>query len=271
MDTQADLEPDLVLSNHRGAITDLATGPSTNPETNLCVSSSKDKTCIIWNYQSGQVLRTLLFTSPLSCISLDPTARAMAAATESGEIFKVDFFGDKPILGSSATEQASIVMQIDSPVGRIDEEVGATNCIALSLDGTYLLSGHAKGKMMRWTLRRGDYPTEIANLNASITNIEFVPRMPAQRPTRIHAVVKPNLTQRKYTHQCQLDGSLTGDSRFSRMLNAEGFPADELEGAISSFAQSSMSRNGPGEEPSRTDVSGDSDLLRATLNQLLAR
>ena len=191
-ETQSELEPGRVLSNHRGAITDLSVGPSTNPETNLCVSASRDKTCIIWNYETGQVLRTLLFPGALLCTALDPTARALTAMVDTGDFFCIEFFGDEPILGSQATEQASIVMQVDSPVGNVNEEAGPASCMAMSYDGTCVITGHAKGRIMRWSLREAEYPTELANLNASVTNLVFVPRTAARTTATQQNVIKPS-------------------------------------------------------------------------------
>ena len=201
-------EPDLTLSNHRGAITDLAVGPGTNAETNLCVSASKDKTCILWNYQSGQVLRTLLFPAAPLCISLDPCARALFVAGEDGGLYLVELFGDKPLLGSRSAELASILVQVNAPLGVADDDAGSPSCLALNYDGTAVFTGHTKGKILRWSLTDNAHPTEVANLNASVTNVVFEPLMPEDKPCRTATVVKPNQTKRQYTFTTQLDGHL---------------------------------------------------------------
>lgn len=264
LDSQAELEPEQVLSNHRGAISSLAVSPSTNPETNFCVSASKDKTCIIWNYQTGQVLRTLLFPTAPLCVALDPASRALTAVCESGDLFCVELFGDEPILGSQAKEQSSIVMQVNSPLGNANDEAGAANCIAMNYDGTYVLTGHAKGKIMRWTLREAEYPTEVASLNASVTNLAFIPRTtgklaPVQKP-----VIKPHASQRKYNLTTQIEANRSSESRFSRLSSGEGFSSDVLKEAIASFME---------KEKKNGDVAGtyDDEALRAIMSDLLAR
>lgn len=273
LDIQTELEPEQVLSNHRGAITDLSVSPSTNSETNLCVSASKDKTCIVWNYHTGQVLRTLLFPAVPQCIALDPTARALTVFTESGDFSCVDFFGDEPILGSQAAEQASIVMQVDSPLGNVQDEAGPANCIAMSYDGTCVLSGHAKGKVMRWSLREGEHPIELAGLNASVSNIVFVPRTMSRTVATQQAVMKPHVVQRKYNLTTQLGSELQPETRFSRLSSGEGFSADVLEEAIASFSASQDAKNEvqPGEVQEGSSGAYDDTVLRATMNQLLAR
>lgn len=272
-ETQTELEPEQILSNHRGAITGLSVGPSSNPETNVCVSASKDKTCIVWNYHTGQVLRTLLFPAAPLCIALDPTARALTAISESGDFFCVEFFGDEPLLGSQASEQASIVMQVDSPLGNVQDEAGAANCMAISYDGTCVISGHAKGKVMRWSLREAEHPTELASLNASVTNLVFLPRTTSRSVAAQQAVIKPNTNQRKYNLTTQLGMETQEESRYMRMASGEGFSAGVLEEAIASFLLQKDGRSGAQHGESNGAGSGayDDSALRATMDQLLAR
>lgn len=242
-DSHAELEPELVLSNHRGAVTDLVVGPGTNIHTNVCVSASRDKTCIVWNYQTGQILRTLLFPTAPLCVGLDPGARAVMAATEGGSLFVVELFGESPLLGSRANDPASIVVQVTEPVGIAEEEMGETQCLAVSYDGTTLLTGHARGKILRWTLAKGSHPTELAYANASVTNIAFTPILSNEKRLLPNTVVKPLHNQRQYVLSAQLKQGLTKETRFDRMLNAQGFPSDILENAIASFSSDELPYN----------------------------
>ncbi|KAJ6446921.1 WD domain-containing protein [Purpureocillium lavendulum] len=228
-------EPDLTLSNHRAAITDLVVGPSTNAETSLCVSASKDKTCILWNYRTGQVLRTLLFPAAPLCVALDPCARSVFVTTDDRSFYLVELFGDKPLLGSRSAELASIVVQVDSPLGVADEDAGVASCLAVNYDGTSVFTGHAKGKILRWSLVDNSYPSEMANLNASVSNLVFIPPIAENKLTRPATVVKPNQTQRQYTFTAQLEGDL-GDSHFRSILSSTGVEGRTLENAIASLS-----------------------------------
>ncbi|KAF1729537.1 Pre-rRNA-processing protein crb3/ipi3 [Beauveria bassiana] len=228
-------EPDLTLSNHRGAITSLVVAPGDNAETSLCVSSSKDKTCIIWNYQTGQVLRTLLFPSIPLCATLDPCARALVVAAEDGSVFLVEFFGDKPLLGSRSAELSSIVVQVDSPLGVADADAGLATCLALNYNGTTLITGHTKGKILKWNLTDNSHPAELANLNASVTNLAFVPLLASQQSHQTPTVVKPNQSQRQYTLSAQISGKSEA-TRFSEMMNTPGFSDDTITRALQAFA-----------------------------------
>ncbi|CAG7561264.1 unnamed protein product [Fusarium equiseti] len=236
LDTQLDQEPDQTLSNHRGAITSLTVGPGTNSETSICVSASKDKTCIIWNYQTGQLLRTVLFPTFPLCARLDPSARALFVSSEAGAVYLVELFGgDKPLLGSRSTELPSIVVQVNSPLAVSDPELGQPSCLALTYDGTSILSGHTKGKILRWTLAENAHSTEVANLNASVTNLCFIPPLSAEQPTKAVSIVKPNLSQNRYNFTAQLMTDLGEKTRLDHLLETNGVPSESLETAIASM------------------------------------
>ncbi|KAF5005671.1 hypothetical protein FDECE_7905 [Fusarium decemcellulare] len=237
LDVQAEHEPDLTLSNHRGAITSLAVGPGTNTETSICVSASKDKTCIIWNYQTGQLLRTLLFPTFPLCARLDPSARALFVSSEDGAVYLIELFGgEKPVLGSRSTELSSIVVQVNAPLAVSDPEAGQPSCIALTYDGTSILSGHTHGRIFRWSLAENAHPTEVANLNAAVTNLCFVPPLSAEEPTKALSIVKPNQNLKRYNFTAQLTTDLGEESRLSHMLATNGFTSQSLETAISSVS-----------------------------------
>ncbi|KAG7420691.1 WD40-repeat-containing domain protein [Fusarium sp. MPI-SDFR-AT-0072] len=235
LDAQTEQEPDLTLSNHRGAITSLTVGPGTNPETSICVSASKDKTCIIWNYQTGQLLRTLLFSDFPLCARLDPSARALFVSSEAGAVYLVELFGgDKPLLGSRSTELPSIVVQINTPLAVSDPEVGQPSCLALTYDGTSILSGHTKGKILRWSLAENGHPTDVANLNASVTNLCFIPPLSTEQPTKTVSIVKPNQSLKRYNFTAQLTTDLGEHTKLDQLLETNGIPSETLETAISS-------------------------------------
>ncbi|KAG6121568.1 hypothetical protein E4U14_001653 [Claviceps sp. LM454 group G7] len=234
----AEQEPDLTLSNHRGAVVDLLVAPSTNPETSLCVSASTDKTCILWNYHSGQVLRTLLFPSAPLCAALDASSRALFVCAEDGGLYLVELFGDKPLIGSRSAELASIVVQVSAPLGVTDKEDGPATCLSVSYDGTSVLTGHTRGKIQRWNLLDNSHPTELANLNAAVTNLVPVPLLPSDKRCKAVNVVKPNHNQRQYSITTQLEGDTQRPSRINQGLESIGLPQDIYEDAMISFMAS---------------------------------
>ncbi|KAI0897397.1 putative ribosomal assembly complex component Ipi3 [Annulohypoxylon nitens] len=235
LDPTIEHEPRETLSNHRAAITSLAVGQSVNPDTNICVSASKDKSCIVWNYQLGIALRTLLFPSSPLCLSLDPCARAIYVSSDDGSLYAIDLFAEKALLGPQSAEESSTAIQVSSAFGAAPQEAGPATCVALSYDGTILLTGHPRGQIQRWDLSSRADSTELANLNASVTNIVFVSPLPSPRPTKPVNVIKPFLGSRSYDFTSQLDSDMVEDTRFSKMLKSNGLPQDVLEQAILAF------------------------------------
>ncbi len=246
LDAEADLEPARTLSHHRAAVTALAVGPGAHPDTSLCVSASRDKTCILWNYQTGVALRTLLFPTFPLCVCLDAAARVLCLSMSDGAIYLVELFGEKPLLGSRSGEVTSTVVQIAAPFGVAPSDAGPAACLALSYDGTVLLSGHPRGQVLQWSLSDNSLPVELANLNAAVTNLQFVsPFSAAAQPSlRVQTVVKPSQADRKYTITAQFASDLAAETRLRPMLELAGFPQDVLEHAISSLHQPSAGSAG---------------------------
>lgn len=236
LDSAAEHEPLRSLSNHRAAITGLSLSPSVSADTNFCVSASKDKSCIIWNYQTGDALRTLLLPSFPLCVSLDPSSRAMCVSCEDGSLYLAEFFAEKPVLGPES-EEASTVVQVSSPFGATQPDVGPASCLSLSYDGTMLLTGHPKGQIMKWDIAENKSPVELANLNAAVTNIAFVSPFPAEKPTKTVNIVKPSQAERAYTFTAQFDTFQASATRLDSLVTASGFPREAMESAIAAFYQ----------------------------------
>ncbi|KAI1500645.1 WD40-repeat-containing domain protein [Biscogniauxia marginata] len=237
LDSTIEHEPQETLANHRAAITSLAVGHSVNPDTNICISASKDKSCIVWNYQLGVALRTFLLPSSPLCLSLDPCGRAIYVSSEDGSLYAIELFAEKALLGPQSAEESSTAVQVSSAFAAAPQEAGPASCLGLSYDGSILISGHSRGQVLRWDLSSRADSTELANLNASVTNIIFVSPLSSPRPTKPVAVVKPFLGSRSYNFTSQLDTNMVEDTRFSKMLGSNGIPTDTLEQAILAFQE----------------------------------
>lgn len=236
LDCPTEHKPELTLSHHRGAINSLMVSQSTTQEASICVSASRDKTCIIWDYRSGHVLRTLLFSTVPLCAALDPCTRALFVGGEDNGIYFVELFGDKPLLGPDSAEPASIVVQVGSPLGFTDSDFGQPSCLAVNYDASVILTGHSKGRIVRWSLADTGHPVELANLNASVTNLVFLPILARDTLIQPDAIVKPNQT----TSRCSLSGRIRRDhnqqSRLVQMLYTPGFSATTIHEALLSMS-----------------------------------
>ncbi|KAG0650364.1 Pre-rRNA-processing crb3 ipi3 [Hyphodiscus hymeniophilus] len=229
-------EPLRTLSNHRAAITALVMGHSAST-TNICVSASKDNTVIVWNYHSGDLLRTFLLPSTPLCLALDPCDRGVFVGFEDGSIQILEFLQRDSVLNPLFdTRLQNTPLQITLPPWTAPSDVGAAHCMGLSYDGTSLLSGHASGKIAQWDAGRKAFSAEITDLNAPVTNILMQFPFPERRMTKLSTVVKPKLGENAYTFTAQLSGSI-GSNTFARVLEDPGFPADMLEDAISRLSR----------------------------------
>ncbi|PBP24455.1 Pro-kumamolisin [Diplocarpon rosae] len=222
------------LSNHRAAITNLATGHSASA-TNICVSASRDNTVIVWDYLSGDLLRTFLLPSTPLCLALDPCDRAAYIGFEDASLQVIEFLsGDSTRNSLYDRSLQSTPVQVTLPPWTSQVDSGPTLCLGLSYDGTCLLSGHASGKIIQWDVPRRAFTAELADLNAPVTNLLMMPVFPSKKMTRALTVVKPRLGQSSYTFTAQLTGSLKSANDYA--AQSRGFPPDMLERAIQSFS-----------------------------------
>ncbi|KAL3419952.1 Pre-rRNA-processing protein crb3/ipi3 [Phlyctema vagabunda] len=239
-------EPLRTLSNHRAAITSVVIGHSAST-TNICVSASKDNTCIVWDYLSATLLRTFLLPTTPLCLALDPCDRAVYVGFEGGSLQQIDFSSTAAALNPlyDAKLQDTPVQVTKSP-WTASFEAGAAHCIGLSFDGTTLLCGHASGKISRWDTAQGQQiGGELADLNAPVTNLIMLSPFPEPRNIKALTIVKPKLGEGPYILTAQFNGRLSkGPTPFDVAVQGAGFPAGMLESAISNFSQSTTTSGG---------------------------
>jgi pre-rRNA-processing protein IPI3 len=230
-------EPLRSLSNHRAAVTAVTMGHSSSG-TNICISAAKDQTCIVWNYQTGDLLRTFLLPSTPLCLTLDPCDRAIYVGFEDGTIRSIDLFEPTSTVNTlydRSLQNTPVQVSSDSFTGA-PAEIGAVYCIGLSYDGTVLLSGHASGKVLKWDAGPQKFSAELIDLNAPVTNLIMLSPFPKKLATKAVTVVKPRLGEGEYSFTAQLVGNL-GDSEFEKALRTPGVPAHMLEAAILEFSR----------------------------------
>jgi pre-rRNA-processing protein IPI3 len=245
-------EPLRSLSNHRAAITSLGMGHSAD-NTNICVSASKDNTVIIWNYHTGDLLRTFLLPSTPLCLALDPCDRGVYVGFDDGSLQLIEFIQTSSAINPLYdTSLQNTPVQITLPPWTVpsDAEPSAAHCLGISYDGTYLISGHASGKVLLWDVGSRSFSKEIADLNSPVTNLLMLSPFPAKMMTKASTVVKPKLAEGNYTFTAQLTGNPASNS-FNRALTTSGFPSDILQDAISRLSN-----------PTVTSSSGDDKLRK---------
>jgi hypothetical protein len=233
-DTSAPLH---TLAQHRGPITAIAMGHS-HGSTGVAITASEDKSCLVWGYRTGTLLHTFLLTSTPLCLAVDPADRGFVVGQADGAVQLVDFY-------SKGTVEHP-VHSYDSPMTAVSEpertdrwipeasEKTAIHSIAITYDGTKVLTGHESGRLHAWDLGTGKMVHEkIATMIGSVTNLCMLPITGLARPERelttLTTVVKPKHAGLLNVPEGQL-GSLPEkyvlQARFQRPITA--YPARDV-------------------------------------------
>lgn len=245
------ISPRHTLSAHREAITSLAVGHASS-SVNIAVSASKDRTVAVWNYHSGELLRTILLPSSPLCLALDPADRAFYTGYDDGTVQLVDFYTTASTSLQDTTLSATPVQPpTSSRWNPPSQTAGSTLSLSVSYDGTTLISGHSSGRILCWDIAAGRFQSQLAEYGGSpITNIDFVPPtgFPTKRRPRrtVINVTKPrphetfstpgvgHLTAAyRFTAQfASIPSAASANSPFEAALNHVGFPSDFLSESL---------------------------------------
>jgi len=264
-DTSQDvpLSPLRSLSSHRAAITAIVFGHSWS-KNNIALSSSKDGTCIVWDYLNNESMHTFLLPTTPLCLALDPADRAAYAGIEDGSIHFIDFYKQSDITHQLYNRDQTSAITQPPPSDQwnsSETSASATLCIQVSYDGTTLLSGHQDGKIHTWDIAKGKYSNRIVEFAAPVTNLIML------RPTgfpyskeqnlKFHHVVKPRyenftdsgsiadgaILSQRYTFTAQLTSNLPlpgseDIDTFHRALSHPSLPTSLLEEAAAELSSS---------------------------------
>jgi len=235
-DTSQDLpfSPLRSLSNHRAAISAIVTGHSSS-RNNIAVSASRDNTCIVWDYTSGDLLHTFLLPASPCCLALDPADRAVYVGYEDGSIQFIDFYSE-----TGSTQQLHNHGPISTPTQpppdsrwpAINQPGSATLSLQLSYDGTALLSGHEDGKINTWDVATGRYSKQLAEFGAPITNLQMLKPngfLKTIKPAlKLHNVVKPRYESFTNGHH-GISGVVPSNYTFTAQYTPNRLPCDRRD------------------------------------------
>ena len=281
------------LSSHRAAITSLITGHS-HTGTDIAISGSRDKTCRIWDYRTGTLLHTfILFSTPL-CLALDPADRAFYAGFEDGSIQPVGLY--KRSSFTNPIQNAELSATPTQPPAKdrwFPDSASSTLALAVSYDGTSILSGHEDGKIHEWDTAQGRVIVNAAfTLFAPVTNIIML--SPTGFPvahksrTTMSGIVKPwhgevlngdasgnggDMANEKYTFMAQFTSPLPTSrffrrkeeslmSDFDAALTDDSFPKSYLEDSIILFNSQTLN---DGSIPAGDRLHEEVSMLKAQL------
>jgi pre-rRNA-processing protein IPI3 len=224
------------LSNHRGAITALACGHG-HGAANIAVSTSADSTAIVWDYRKGIALRTYLLSGVPCTLALDAIDRGFYTAYDDGSIQLIDLYrstGTTNTLYDEAHSQTAVQPGDENKWIAAAQELGSTLCLAMSWDGSRIISGHQSGKIAAWDPGKGRFLSILATQHGPVSNLCMLP--PAGFPNatpptfKVHTVVKPrfDLESSGSGSGSMIPGQYTFTAQFTSQLEAIHLSATEV-------------------------------------------
>jgi pre-rRNA-processing protein IPI3 len=285
--------PAHVLSNHRAAITGIATGHS-HPISNIAVSVAEDKTAIVWQYSTGTALRTYLLGGIPRCVEMDAADRAFYTAYDDGSVQILDFYGTPEDVSESGPITTSHGTPIQAPASsrwylptqtssdkqQLNSE--AALCLTLSFDASRLLSGHANGKIRTWNVGRGQFHADLCTLPGAVSNLSCLPPTGFTKKSvpkfRVSTVIKPrvdlgnDVDMEKYFFNTEFPSDLKSTStnrvndpllKFEEAFNHTSFPKHMLWEGIEELEswKSGKSFNKASESNGTTALEGVEDYI----------
>ncbi|KAJ9273887.1 hypothetical protein DTO212C5_166 [Paecilomyces variotii] len=186
--------------NHRAPITSLAVGHGSG-RASIAISAAKDNTAIVWDYQTGQTLRTFLLPSVAQSLAVDPADRAFYAGYEDGSIQIIDFYKNASIqhpLHDASLQSTPAQLSAEERWLPPSGDSGAAECLTLSYDGMTLLSGHRSGKVLSWNIAKGKYASTVTDLTHPVTNLLMLPPSGLQGASTEPKVATHNIVKPRY-------------------------------------------------------------------------
>lgn len=195
------LVPLRTFSLHRSEITSIILGNSTS-NCNFAISTSKDKSCMIWDYRTGNLLRTYLLPGVPLCAALDPADRAVYVGYEDGSLQNLDLYSSPDGIIDAVQNGGSRTEPVQPPASsrwRLPESShGSALSLSVSFDGTTVISGHKAGTILSWDVARGSFTTTHTPLPlpGPLNNLKFLPVTgfsgdSSDQRTKILDIIKP--------------------------------------------------------------------------------
>ena len=180
------------FTSHRAEVVALTLGHSSS-FCNFVISASKDKTCLVWDYHTGTVMRTYLLPEMPTCLAIDAADRCVYVGYEDCSLQQLHLFD----LRSESDLSAPLQPSLNSKWKAADDSMGAVLSIGISFDGYTILTGHEAGSICSWDGTGGRSTSTIlqAPLPGPVTNLAFLPVTgfpdAQEEKVKIPAVIKP--------------------------------------------------------------------------------
>ncbi|KAK4722754.1 hypothetical protein R3W88_012987 [Solanum pinnatisectum] len=150
------------FSEHSLKVTDVVIGYG--GANAIIVSASEDRTCKVWSLSRGKLLRNIVFPSIIDAIALDPGEDVFYAGGRDGKIYIAS-------LNAIADPNNNYGLHI---LGFLSEQSKAITCLALSTDGSLLISGSEDGMVRVWNTKNHNITRIFRHAKGPINNVVVV-------------------------------------------------------------------------------------------------
>ncbi|KAH3675948.1 hypothetical protein WICMUC_002244 [Wickerhamomyces mucosus] len=177
-DEERVIKPAHVISDHSLEVTDIFINNNTKQDSKL-YTVSKDSTIRVYSLYSFELLSTFVITGIIESIAVDSADRAIFVGLQNGNIRQIDLY---------EPNKATNILEAKGGAGKIltlpeDHELKTTityhnpspvKQLALSLDGSLLVSGDASGKVVISDIVSKQVVKELKDLGSPVANIKIL-------------------------------------------------------------------------------------------------
>lgn len=147
------------FSEHTLRITDIVAGYGGCNA--ILVSASEDRTCKIWSLSIGKLLRSIVFPSIIDAVALDPGEDVFYAGGRDGKIYIA-------AVNAQVYSSSDYGLHI---IGSFSEHSKAVTCLAMSVDGSLLVSGAEDGMVRIWNTKSRNIIRVLRHAKGPVNNV----------------------------------------------------------------------------------------------------
>lgn len=261
------IRPAISWTDHSLPISDLHVGYGSSLECRV-YTASKDKTVRIWDLRTGQLLSTFVLSRKITSLAVDPAERAVYAGFEDGGIRIINLYSLNSSTGflESVGGAKRIITLEDDSKNVLDQHTAEVTSLALSFDGTKLVSGDSSGSVLVWDIISKLVVAVPKRHSHPISSIHVLTRLGDDKPSENKLpVFKRNLGEGRKEHKLLVQ---IQPPAADTLVDKQGDILDKLDAQAK--ALSGTAGNDLGLQTKVESLEGSLERLQDDYNQLRA-